>query len=237
MSLILVFSLATGGLSEWGSRSERIVPFGRASFTTTGTLTNALIANIPQLFLSISYFFFNSVCTAMAAALEWNAFAMRRKGLRVSKPSNSQRDTYFLQLPYKFGIPLAAMSGLMHWLLSQSFFLVRQEYREADGSLLENLSKSACGMSNLSFLILMIVYLCLYALFFVFACTRIRARIPFAASCSLVYSAACHPPLDDVDAHLRPVQWGEVVGTPGSLPHCTITSREVTVPTPQSIYR
>jgi hypothetical protein len=232
--LLLTFAIGGGGdLNGWGSKSEQIVAFSRTSFTTTGTLTNALLANIPQLLLSVSYFFFNGVCTAMATAQEWNSFGTQRKALRVSKPAGAQRDTYFLQLPYKLSIPLAVMSGLMHWLLSQSFFLVRQDYRNGDGTLQTDLSRSACGISALSLLVLLVVYLGLYIFFIVFAFIRIRVRIPFAASCSLVYSAACHPPESDLDAQLKPVQWGMV----GQSEHCTITSQAVTAPIPGVVYR
>lgn len=35
--------------------------------------------------------------------------------------------------------------------------------------------------------------------------------MPLAGNCSLAISAACHPPLDDEDAALKPLMWGEVV--------------------------
>jgi hypothetical protein len=235
--MILIIGFTGGSMDAWGSSSGRVVPFSRTSFDTSGTLTNALLANIPQLLLSVSYFFFNGICTAMTAAREWNSFAMYKKALRVSKPSGAQRDTYFLQLPYKYSVPLAVMSCIMHWLLSQSFFLVRQDYRNRDGSLQENMSKSACGMSNLSLFVLLAVYLLLFIAFIYFALLQIRVRIPFAASCSLVYSAACHPPIGDVDAHLKPVQWGVVEpGGEDQIAHCTITSQPVTAPVPGTIY-
>jgi hypothetical protein len=166
--MILVLTLMGGGLTSWGSTSATVVQFSRTSFDTTGTLVNALLANVPQLVLSISYLFFNSLCTAMATTQEWNSFATSRKGLRVSQPSGSQRSTYFLQLPYKYSIPLTITSGVMHWLLSQSFFLVRQDYRNRDGSLQSDLSRSACGMSPLSLLVLLAVFCTLFLIVIVF---------------------------------------------------------------------
>jgi hypothetical protein len=236
--IILVLTQMNADLRSWGSASDTVVQFSRTSFSTAGTLANALLANVPQLLLSLSYFVFNGLCTAMASAREWNSFATSRKGLRVSQPSGLQRSTYFLQLPYKYSIPLAVSSGVMHWLLSQSFFLVRQDYRNKDGSLQPDLSRSACGMSALSLLILLVVYLVVFLCFITVTFMRLKVRIPFAASCSLVYSAACHPPGDEVDAHLQPVQWGVITQgehEEGAL-HCTITSQPVTAPVPGAVY-
>jgi hypothetical protein len=53
----------------------------------------------------------------------------------------------------------------------------------------------------------------------------------------MLISAACHPPADDIDAHLRPVQWGVVVeGTESTAGHCTFTSMEVTEPKKGCLY-
>jgi hypothetical protein len=67
---------------------------------------------------------------------------------------------------------------------------------------------------------------------------KLRVRIPFAASSSLVISAACHPTADDKDAHLRPVKWGVVKERmfDGEL-HCTLSSRDVRRPKEGTRYR
>lgn len=86
---------------------------------------NTLVANVVQVFLSVVYFSYNSLFTCMLLGHEWASYAHRRKGLRVSsKPMGAQRSTYFLSLPYRFALPLMAMSGLLHWLVSQSIFFV-----------------------------------------------------------------------------------------------------------------
>jgi hypothetical protein len=36
------------------------------------------------------------------------------------------------------------------------------------------------------------------------------AGMPLAASCLAAIGAACHPPLEDVDASVKAVQWGSV---------------------------
>lgn len=66
---------------------------------------------------------------------------------------------------------------------------------------------------------------------------RFPTGLPQAASNSLVVSAACHPPKDEVDPHLKAVQWGvvgkEVVERYG---HCSLSSRPVTAPEEEKMY-
>src|SRR6185312_6672946 len=84
-----------------------------------------MLANLVQPGLSFVYFSYNGLFTSMATALEWDSYARNRKGLRVSKdPQGKQREYSFLQLPYKFAVPLLLLSGLLHWLVSQSLFLI-----------------------------------------------------------------------------------------------------------------
>src|SRR6266516_3151171 len=56
---------------------------------------------------------------------EWNDFAYRRKPLRVTAPLGEQRSKYYLTMPYRYAIPVIILSGTLHWLISESFFLVR----------------------------------------------------------------------------------------------------------------
>ncbi|EOD51686.1 hypothetical protein UCRNP2_1525 [Neofusicoccum parvum UCRNP2] len=84
-----------------------------------------LVANLPQLLLSLLYLVLNSVVTSMAVAAEWGGHAGRRRALRVSVPRGRQRSSYFLQLPYRLGAPLLAASVLVHWLVSQSLFVAQ----------------------------------------------------------------------------------------------------------------
>jgi hypothetical protein len=66
------------------------------------------------------------------------ASARKKKPLRVSSHlQGQQRLRYFLQLPYRFSIPLIIISILMHWVLSQSLFLVVGDKREDETSDLE----------------------------------------------------------------------------------------------------
>lgn len=217
-----IFSFLVGGTANkgsWGTSSDDVLPF------SSGVLFNAWIVNLPQLVLSLCYLALNTICTSMAHAKEWNSLAQTRKGLRVTRPEGSQRSTYFLQLPYKWATPLLFTSGLLHWLLSQSFFLVRIDMKNREGVILEEHSKTACGISRMSLLIFFVVAFLLVCVISVIALQPLEQKIPFAASCSLVISAACHPPTQEVDVQLKEVKWGVVEEqTPQGYAHCSITA-------------
>lgn len=83
-------------------------------------------------------FIFSSMApspTCMLSSTEWSNFGRKRKAIPVhSHPRGEQRSRYFLQLPYRFGIPLILVSILMHWMLRQSLLLVVIEDREDSAS-------------------------------------------------------------------------------------------------------
>ena len=95
------------------------------NIVTASVLANVLIVNAPQLCLSFVYFFANGLFTSMLLTVEYNNYAVVRKGLRVSAPEGRQRSTYYLQLPYRYAGTLIVLSALLHWLVSQSLFLVK----------------------------------------------------------------------------------------------------------------
>ncbi|ORX97056.1 hypothetical protein BCR34DRAFT_173420 [Clohesyomyces aquaticus] len=209
-------------MRQWGTSSDELLTI------SSSTLTNAFMVNVPQIVLSFSYLALNSICTTMASATEWNELARTRKGLRVTRPDGKQRSTYFLQLPYTWALPLMITSGILHWLLSQGFFLVRLDVIDRNNVVLREESKSAYGFSRLSFLIFLVITLVLACVIGSAGLRTMRQRIPFAASCSLVISAACHPPKDEQDPQLKEVKWGAVdeVDEEG-FGHCSVTAREV----------
>lgn len=212
-------------MKSWGTASENILPFAGS------VLLNAWIVNSPQIVLSFCYLGLNSICTAVSSAEEWNNLARSRRGLRVTQPKGEQRSTYFLQLPYKWAIPLVSISGALHWLLSQSFFLVRLDMIDRNGNTVPSESKSACGFSPLSLLIFFIVALILVCVVGYAGLRHFQQRMPTAASCSLVISAACHPPKKDDSIQLKKVKWGVVEQGEGqNFGHCCISSERVKKP-------
>jgi hypothetical protein len=203
----------------WGTSSNILVNAG------AGTLTNAWIVNTPQLALSFCYLALNSICTSFASANEWNNLARAKKALRVTDPRGEQRSTYFLQLPYRWAGPLMLVSGTLHWLLSQSFFLVRLDMLDRENRIVEKSSSSACGFSPVSMFVFWGVALGLLGCIGAVATRRLPQKMPLAASCSLVISAACHPPDGDKDAHLGKVRWGVTVReNEEGYEHCSLST-------------
>ena len=92
-------------------------------FAKLSVIQLALIANVPQLILSLCYMAYNGLYTRMLAEFEWASFSTQYKPLRVSSQRGLQRSTYRLQLPYRYSIPLIIVSVLLHWLYSNCIYL------------------------------------------------------------------------------------------------------------------
>lgn len=125
-----------------------------------GLLVNVLLANLPQLVMSIMYIFYNAMMTTFLVQREFSHMykEKKRKPLRVSEPIGIQRGSYFISLPLRYGIPSYALSGFMHWMISQSLFLARITALEADGSEDSTNSFSTCGYSPIA------IFICKYSI-------------------------------------------------------------------------
>lgn len=202
-----------------------------------------LLVNLPQLVLAVLYFMYNSTLTCMLAASEWSRFGQHRKGLRVTSPSHAQRSTYWLQLPWSYGLPLAIISSLLHWLVSQSIFLASFDVydptnqivnrgnsdKDDNKRILRNLLD--CGYSPAAIFCLLIIGIVMILVLALHGLRKLDSGMPIAGSCSLAISAACHRPSGDENAALLPVQWGAVSHETDHGPgHCCFTSFEVEPP-------
>lgn len=228
-----MFTIGRFEVGPWSTASTSHLPIGQQSFGGNATSLLAFIANSPQILLSMIYLYFNSMFTAMALGSEWDQFGTKRKGLRVTKSRGEQRETYFLQLPLKWGIPLNALSGLMHWLASQMLFLVRSDKYDRQGQLSPDSSEAACGFSSSALLALVVLLLVLFILVSILGFLKFDAHVPFAGSCSWVISAACHPDPDEAEPWLEKVQWGvisEKNEDEEAVGHCSFSARSVGTP-------
>ncbi|KAI5779603.1 hypothetical protein EDC01DRAFT_731135 [Geopyxis carbonaria] len=150
----------------------------------------ALLANSPQIIISFLYLTYNAIFTGMLMASELDNFAARAKSLRVTKPIVDQRSTYWLQLPYTYSVPLMILSGTLHWLASQSLFLLRGHYKDEN---FEEIDNTGVGFSSIG--IILIIPTGALALVYIVLSGRSRVRnMPLTGSCSLAISAACHVP-------------------------------------------
>jgi hypothetical protein len=179
---------------------------------TKALFANVFIANAPQPILSMIYYTYNGLLTCFLLGLEWNSFARNRKGLRVtSSPRGYQRSSYSLQLPKKWAFPLMGLSALLHWLVSQSIFIVSIQFDEnynpvSRVNALDNIAYNGANVDgSVEYLtcayspsaILCTIILSFLMLFFVAGIGQVSYRsqeIPVVASCSAAISAACHLP-------------------------------------------
>lgn len=120
-----------------------------------GLISNILVANLPQLIVSLLYLSYNAMLSCFLVQLEFSKMCTLRKPLRVSEPEGIQRSSYFISLPLKYGVPLYTTSGIIHWLISQSFFLARITAFLPDGSVDQDNSFSTCGYSPIALFISM----------------------------------------------------------------------------------
>ncbi len=176
-------------------------------------VATVLVANSAQLLLSFLYFAYNSLWTCMLLTEEWASYARRRNPLRVTSPIKGQRSTYRLQLPYRYGIPLMVLSGVLHWFVSQSIFLIVLEAYDDNGYRDENDDISTCGYSPVAILTTIITGALVLALGIANGCRRYKMNgMPLAGSCSAAISAACHPPPGDDKPSGKALMWGACRG-------------------------
>jgi hypothetical protein len=126
---------------SWGDRWKRfgfgnidpatsIVP-GSADYQegTPNTFPlQVIIANLPQLWLSIGYLLWNNQISRIWLEREWRGFYNKRKLPRVSYDTGTSKEevhaTRWLQLPYWLTFLLIALNTVLHWLVSQTLFVV-----------------------------------------------------------------------------------------------------------------
>ncbi|KAG8532463.1 uncharacterized protein KY384_002340 [Bacidia gigantensis] len=200
---------------------------GKNNIANKQTLVSAvLLANFPQIFSSYIFIGFNYILTSMFAGREWISYSQRRKPLRVTNPKGQQSSTYYLQLPYRFSIPLLAISGLISWLTSQVLFVVRVQIRDSSGVNQPDDFILACGYSPGAIVITILVGTVLGLAVLVIGLKKLPDTMPLAGTNSAAIAAACHALHGDEDSALKPVKWG-VVSDDGDFGHCSFSAGPV----------
>jgi hypothetical protein len=214
-------------------------------------LSSVVVANTPQLVITISYYCYNAVLTSMLAAAEYSSYGVKRKALRVTWPikGSQQRSTYWLSIPYRYGAPILVIYMILHWLVSQSiFYLVLIPYDPHDQPDPSN-KISSLGYSSTPIFLSILVGAIMTLILFTLALRKCKSVIPLAASSSAAISAACHPPKDenlDTPA-LGLVKWGQTINQPAWVMdsfqgiddqegHCSFTSLDTVRPTLTKLY-
>ncbi|KAH0539047.1 hypothetical protein FGG08_004393 [Glutinoglossum americanum] len=131
--------------------------------------------------------------TSMANADEWSRLAHEWKSLLIFSRSGGQRSNYYLQLFYTYSLPLLAMSGTLHWLVSQCISLARVAFYTRDGQEDPLGSISTTGYSCIAIAFATIVGFVTVLVGIAMGFRRYPAGIPSAAGYSAAISAACLP--------------------------------------------
>jgi hypothetical protein len=235
-----------------------IISWRLPSSGAKGLIGNVLAANSAQVILSFVYFTYNGIYTCMSLGVEWQNYMPEPKGLRVSTvPAGAQRSTYFLQLPYRFALPLMGMSGILHWLLSQSLFLVYIEsyvwdddsrtYLGTDSNpdFGTNMNMITCGWSPFALLLVILAQVVLVVAVVAIGRRRFKTGMPIASTRSIAIAAACHPDAVEWEEakekgggklSQNTLQWGVTGEGVDGVGHCSFSSKEVSTPTIGALY-
>ncbi|KAF2206225.1 hypothetical protein CERZMDRAFT_53632 [Cercospora zeae-maydis SCOH1-5] len=200
-------------ISDFGRLNPNsIIGSGPAQRGFEGLIGCIILANLPQLICSLLYLAYNGLFTSMLLGAEWSSYYLRHKPLRVSQPTGLQRSTYFLQLPFRYSIPLLIASTVLHWLISQSLFLSRIiVYREGVAISAPGQEESRVAFSCLPILLVIV----LGALMLVVAMGMSQRKLkhglmPFVGSDSRRIERACVAMRGDDGLQEKPLAWGEV---------------------------
>ncbi|KAF2805426.1 uncharacterized protein BDZ99DRAFT_105306 [Mytilinidion resinicola] len=166
----------------------------------------------------------------MCTDSEWASFATKRKPVRVSSPHGQQTATYWLQLPYRYAIPLLLVMTTLNWAVSQSMFFASTLYYR-DGQEVPELSAPVLGWSASAVLLAVLLGgagLGVCGALAVFQ--RYPPGPPLVGGCSLVISGACHARPDDENIEFGPMQWGVISENGNGTSHSGFASGDVRMP-------
>jgi hypothetical protein len=136
---------------------------------------------------------------------------------------------------------MTIVSGVFHWLASQSIFKVQISITDLQTRQVTD-EISTCGYSPVAIILTTVVGFTIAAGGLIISGFWYPAGVPLASSCSAAISAACHASPEDVDVSLLPVHWGAVthgnVGDNGEelIGHCCFSSLPVEMPISGRLY-
>ncbi|KAF1912724.1 hypothetical protein BDU57DRAFT_583233 [Ampelomyces quisqualis] len=194
---------------------QSLASFKADDVSSTGIVPTLLLANVPQLGFSLLYVAYANIWSKLLVAHEFDRMTQSKKGLRVSERRRGmQRASHFFTLPVRYALPLMSCSAALHWLCSQSFFMVRIDGVNSRGETdpedrLVRLGYSVTGIVSLVgvAVVMMVTTVCIGSL------RRLGTGLG-ETSMSVVISAACHPGRYENEPWLQEVQWGDVTERP-----------------------
>ncbi|KAI0439051.1 hypothetical protein F4803DRAFT_68401 [Xylaria telfairii] len=190
-----------------------------------GLLINVLIINSPQLLFSVLYTLYSIVLTTFLIQREFSLMVSHRKTLRVSEPTGIQRSSYFISLPLRYGIPLKLSGALLHWLISQSFFISRITALTPEGIEDDENTFSTVGNSPIAIFVTGIAAFTSIIIIILLGCRKYDGTMRMVSTNSKAISAACHSLVEDREyGYQLPVQWSVVEVGEDGVGHCAFTT-------------
>lgn len=240
-------------LSQWGKEGLGASDYSQVTTSLPARmLDSVVVANIPQLVITMSYYGYNNLMTTMLAAAEYDSYGVSYKSLRVTWPEkdSQQKSTYWLSIPYQYAVPTLVLYVVLHWLVSQSIFYVLRIPYTTQGEAVWSNSISTLGFSPLPIFCALLVGSFMICLLILLSLKRFKSNMPLAGSCSAVISAACHPPkYENPDSiALGLVKWGETRSSSGEVVdgfrreiddgkgHCSFTGLDTVQPALTNLY-
>ncbi|KAH9212358.1 hypothetical protein DL95DRAFT_464087 [Leptodontidium sp. 2 PMI_412] len=186
-----------------------------------------------------SSFVFMSIISSLFLAEDWSKFAFIPQSLMVSSPVGIQRGTWLLGAPLAWGSGFLILQTLLHWLLSQSIFVVQISIYNKDGTPVPDSTSnddstsryahlSNCGYSPIAIIFSVIAAVVLLLLAIGFYLRRFPAGSPpVVSTCSAAISAACHPISMSEEKMYGKFRWGADGDLFNGVGHCSIVSDEM----------
>jgi hypothetical protein len=200
-------------------------------------LTMTILANIPQIFLSVIYVLYLGIMTSMFLAADWSAYAFKAQTLMLSTPSGNQRSTWLFGAPPAWGFLLLSFLTALHWLLSQSIFIVQITVFDKDGkpylynSDVDDITQSVfsnCGYSPIAIICATLASGILLLSAIIFCWRRFpEGAPPVVGTCSAAISAACHPIEKTPEMLYGSFRWGANGGFSNGVGHCALVPAEI----------
>ncbi|KAF5717248.1 hypothetical protein FMUND_5903 [Fusarium mundagurra] len=191
--LLLAPALQTQSLRESRfAHHQKNADVNDSGLQSASLLSLTMISNTPQVLLPLCYMTLNGLITRMLAELEWASYGINFKSLRVTNPRGCQRSTYRLQLPYRWSIPLLAISSILHWVYSNCFYLSNYEFY--DPMIPYEIAEIDRGLqfSSVAILIGFSISLVIALSPMILAKRSLPGQMVLGGSNSKVISAACH---------------------------------------------
>ncbi|KAF5010439.1 hypothetical protein FDECE_3408 [Fusarium decemcellulare] len=192
----VMLSLAISGQSLKDARfghSPQNEDVASAGLENMSLIELTMVANLPQLILSICYMSYNGLFTRMLAEFEWSKYSVEFRALRVTEPKGKQSATYRLQLPYRFSIPLIIVSTVLHWMYSNCIYVSNYEAFRPQYPYPPEITVGL-QFSSKAILIALVVSITVAITPIFLAFIRLPGITVISGGNSAVISAACHIP-------------------------------------------